>query len=127
MKKIMLMCLCLLFAAPVFAANWVQVDDKTWMDIYSADISGRFVNVWFKDLNPGNWELEKGKKIYYQLSNVTFDCSTRSMSIDAYTIYDLKSQIITANNYTGHQWIKIVPDSIGEAKYNAACSLLRKN
>lgn len=127
MKKIILVCLCLLFTAPVFAANWVQVGYKSWMDLDSVKYGNDMVNAWFKDLNPGDWELSKGKRIYYTLNNMTFWCSRREFSLQATGEYDLKENLIRTENYRGYQWESIFPESIGESKYNAACSLLRKN
>ena len=107
-----------------YAALWVEFYPKSYVDLMTVEHSGRIVSVWAKELNPGNWKIVNNKKIWYAMIKYSADCSYRKLKIRSYTSYDLKGQPV--ENYdlnNSSNWDDIIPDTVGEAKYNYFCSL----
>lgn len=137
MKKILLLFyICFIFAMPVFAANWKQIDEKIYVDFDSIERytgisnyeNSRQYSFWIKSLNDSSSyfaKLEKhtGKKVWYTLSRDIVDCDEKMIANKSIVIYDLKSQVIDSSEeyiYSG-SWNSIAPDSIGELYYNLIC------
>ena len=122
MKKILLLFIMLFFISPAFASNWVQIGPKSYIDVDSIDINIKGVySAWFKDLNPGNWVLQNNKKVWYQLSLINFKCNEKLISSKSYAVYDLEGKILNSDFWDNYFWQPVIPDSIGELKYNAIC------
>ena len=126
MKKILILFLLLGFVSPVFAATWEQISEKTWIDIDSIKTNPYVKNVksaWFKSLNPGNWELENNKKVWYQLDLIEFKCNENLISLRSYTSYDLKGNVISSDDWQDYRWHVVIPESVGERKYHIVCEV----
>lgn len=121
MKKILTLFLLLVSATPVFATNWLQVGYKIWIDLDSIKSSAGITSAWFKDLNPGDWDNYNNKKIWYRLNLIDFKCSQKQISAAAYAIYDLKGNLLDSDNWNSYSWQPVIPDSVGEYKYNFVC------
>lgn len=133
MRKFLTM-LLLFFNLPIFATSWQQYNVKGWYDLMTWQKQGNISTMWFKDLNPGNWELINNKKVWYRITQLQADCAQRKIQIISGTDYDLKGNIISnftlqprtyyenGKYYKEDNWQFVVPDSIGEEKYLLMCS-----
>ncbi len=131
MKKfLIILLLTIATVLPTFATNWVQVGDKTYIDI---DTIEPFVNdygqvipnqysYWEKTLNNGDFKkLEKqyNKKIWYMLSKNVIDLKRKTSAIKFSVLYDLKENSIDPLEIMSSlmNWQSIVPNTVGELKY----------
>lgn len=121
MKKILIVLCLISLVLPVFAANWVQYDNKGWYDADSAKYDGQIISVWFKNLNPGDWELVNNKKIWYEMTYLQAKCGQRQLNIKHVTKYDLKGNVIKSLNFSYPDWFDVIPDTIGEEEYYIMC------
>lgn len=119
-SKIIILVLMLL-AIPVFAANWQQVGYKSYIDYSTWNYANGLITVWFKDLNPGDWELVKNKKVWYRLSRLQFNCSTKEYNIISVLEYDLKGNVVNGVDSPYEIWYTIPPDTIIDEKYHVVC------
>ena len=121
MKKILILLFVLLFASPDFAAEWVQIAPKNYVDVSSIKVNPynkNIISAWFKDLNPGSWD----KNIWYQLTYIDFKCEEDVVSSHSYATYDLKGNMIKSDYWNDYDWQPVIPDSIGELKFNTICN-----
>lgn len=136
MKRFLTLFLLFTLCLPVFAVNWQQYTYKGWYDISSWERNNNKVIVWFKDLNPGNWELKNNKKVWYTMTQYEADCGMRKIRLLSLTLYGLKGEVLDTYDpttykkydygkgfYTEQIWQNVVPESIGEAKYYTMCNL----
>ena len=123
MKKLAIIMFLILATNICFAASWFEFLPKSYIDLSTVQRNGRIVSVWIKELNPGNWQLEKNKKIWFVIVNFKADCMNRKLKIENYTSYDLKSVPIQNLDLSVYgTWDSVVPDTIGETKYNYFCT-----
>lgn len=132
MKKVFLLIAMLLLACPVNAANWVEIGYKNYIDASSInretkyyDRNGSYnphyqVSAWIKSLNPGDWEKFENKKIWYEQNFVAANCLNKQIDIQSKHIYDLNGNVLYSKQYL-HEWLDVVPDSLGESWFNAMC------
>ena len=130
-KRILTVILTLLICIPnTFAANWVQYDEKKYLDTESinkesaSDLLNRY-SIWTKRLNDGsepfkNMENILNKKIWYLLMKYTFDCDRKTIRDDDIVIYDLDNKPIYSNQ--SYSTSSVVPESNGEYLYNYVCA-----
>ena len=129
-KAIFTTTLALLICIPnVFAANWVQYDEKEYLDTESINRESysKYINtysVWTKTLNDGsedfkNLENTFKKKIWYIMDKQTFDCDKRTIRHDDMVFYDLQKNVIYM--FQPYQTSSVIPESNGEALYNYVC------
>lgn len=124
MKKLLLILLLLLFTNICYASLWAEFYPKNYIDLSTIQHSGRIVTVWTKELNPGNWQLAKNKKIWFAITKYSADCIYRKIKIMNLTNYDLKGNPIENFDTSAYAtWDDVIPDSVGEVKYNYFCSL----
>ena len=122
MKKIFLTFIVLLFPVSVFAANWVEVSHKVYVNTDNLIPSGKTQFFWVKWLNPGDWDLVNKQKVWYEMRYTKIYCMTAESSLSEVTIYDLNGKPIDSfSAYKEHRF-KIVPESIGEALYDFVCN-----
>ena len=78
-------------------------------------------SAWFKDLNPGNWDLQNNKKVWYQLTLIDFRCGDNLVSSRSYVLYGLKGEMLNSDFWGNYSWQPVIPDSLGKLKYNTIC------
>ena len=134
MKKIIILLLLIIFCLPIFASCWQEYAYKGWYDLSTWKRTDNIVTLWFKDLNPGDWELIKGQKVWYHMAQISANCSSRKIQVLNSTYYNLKgipidSYTLTERTYYENgryykesNWQDVIPDSIGEQKYKLMCS-----
>lgn len=120
----------------VQATNWMQVDDKMYMDMDSIEffVPDRQYNkrnnqysFWVKSLNDGSdnyKQLEKhfNKKVWYFLSKYIVDINTQKIAQKTSVLYavDEKQPLDSYEEQFDSllQWHTIVPNSVGELMFN---------
>ena len=132
MKKFLIVFFCTIM--PASAAMWQQYAPKGWYDYTTWNKNGNIATMWFKDLNPGDWDLIEKKKVWYRITQMQANCGNNMIQIVNATDYDLKGKVISSVNftdttyyengryYTESNWQYVVPDSVGEYKYKLMCS-----
>lgn len=136
MKKVFLIIAIAIFSLqPVFGVNWVQIDDKRYVDLDSVQKFNDSINYkikgytfWEKYLNDKSSifiDAEKiyGKKIWYSLNNVVIDCENKKVALRSYIDYDLSKNVLGNHTYEDIllNWNIIAPESIGDVHYNLIC------
>ncbi len=124
MRKVLIL-ICLLISATniVNAANWVEITYKAYIDLNSYKREGRYTSAWFKSLNRGDWELIKGKKVWYNISLFKADCTSKTIQILSTADYDLNGKLIDSiDSDIGSRFFQVAPDTVGEIRYNALCN-----
>ena len=122
MKKIFLTFIVLLFPVSVFAANWVEVSHKVYVNTDNLIPSGKTQSFWVKWLNPGDWDLVNKQKVWYEMRYTNVYCTSQEMSTSTSTSYDLNGKVIDSFSAYKEYRFKIVPESIGEALYEFVCN-----
>ena len=122
----------IVFAMPVFAANWKEIAPKRYIDVNSYQYlqdplyPNRYA-FWVKHLNDGskyfkNIEKQEGKKVWYVLTRLGVDCNNKSLTVLDSIYYDLSRQVILSQNYSIYSgWNSIVPESFGDFYYHIIC------
>lgn len=137
-KKLLILILFLLISIlPTIAnPNWVQVDDKSYIDtnslkneIYQNSNYGNYYSLWVKSLNNGSktfLKLEKyyNSKIWYELAQVYIDCYNKRIAWKSYIEYDLQSEVIEMKTLHDYEveFNSIAPGTNAEFMYNYACT-----
>lgn len=131
MKKILFVLFLLIIGCSTYATDWLQIGPKTWVDLETLDVkkynSNTIVTAWFKDLNPGNWELMNNKKVWYNLTQQDFDCTNNKINAKNFYSYDVNGNLIDSYQFKYAQWENLVPDSVGYYKYKIMCRFNEKN
>jgi len=104
-----------------FAARWAEIGHKQYLDFDSIELDGFIVTAWFKDLNPGNWDLYYGNKVYYLLQRVAIDCRNKKVGLRSAAYYGLKNNLLSPFVPDQYGWTSVIPDSMGEYKYKIMC------
>ena len=124
----------LTFTCCVFAADWVQIYEKQYLDAssltpYAYNLNfdnDRIYSIWQKRLNNGavNWkEIEKeiGKKIWYEKSLMITNCSKKEIAVKSIILYDIKENAVFNYDYSTLDWTSVAPETVGEGIYNTVC------
>lgn len=120
----------------VQATNWIQVDDKMYMDVDSIEFfvsDGQYnkrnnqYSFWVKSLNDGSdnyKQLEKhfNKKVWYSLSKYVVDINTQKIAQKTSVLYAVNEKqpldLYEEQFDTLLRWQTIVPNSVGELMFN---------
>lgn len=118
----------------VFAADWVQIYEKIYLDAsslsqYNYNLNfdnDRIYSIWSKMLNDGTntWkDMEKstGKKIWYNKSLQVVNCTKKEFAIKSVVSYDLKENVIETSDSDILYWQSVVPETVGEGIYTFVC------
>lgn len=124
----------LTFTCCVFAADWVQIYEKIYLDAsslspfdyYANYNNDRIYSVWSKWLNNGTetWkklEKESGKKIWYNKTLYVINCTKKEFAIKSSVAYDLKENVVNSYNLDYLEWLSITPETVGEIMYTNVC------
>lgn len=120
MKKIIVtLFIVFAFVQGAFASNWHQIRDKLYVDLDSCRTTSYRYETRFrfftKELNPGDWELEKGKKVWFML--VEWETDGEKTKVRQIIYYDIKGNLIESliEGYDFDDYLDFpVPDSKGE-------------
>lgn len=135
MKKVFFsVFLSIIMAAPVFAADWVQIDEKRYLDDsslskYNYNLNfdnDKIYSIWSKFLNDGTqiWkELEKiiGKKLWYDKTLWVVNCTKKELAIKKSVYYDLKGNVADNSDDSYLDWSSVTPETLGETIYLYVC------
>jgi len=123
MKKFFLLFVLVIFSLPAISANWLQYEDKGWLDTSSLERHGDTITAWFKNLNPGTWDKEGNKKVWYIMNQYKANCKKKTLTLLYYASYDLKGNVITSHNFKGYEQTEepIIPETRGEWKFMFMC------
>lgn len=122
---------------PTFAApNWVQIDNKTYIDTNSIRQEnylglgyGNYYSIWTKWLNDGSkkfLDLESfyKSKIWFTSRQAYFDCKNKRVAEKSFVTYDLEGNVIENNTINDYNlsFSNIVPGTIGDIIYDYVCT-----
>jgi hypothetical protein len=115
-------------AAPAQTSRGAKVTGIEEIDASSVVAVGGHVDAWLRDTYPEDVFDGPALPVYrYDLTLYRYDCADRHFLVLQVSCYDSSGQqVYTANNdalRTPGQ--AVVPDSIGEHAFNAACSIAR--
>lgn len=134
MKRFLLLTLFLLLILPVYGASWLEISNKTYIDIdsisnYIDDNDGIHLRqkiYWRKILNDGsnlfkNFEKEHNKKVWYIMTQEIINIDKKTICSKTIIFYDLKEKVLDSFTIPDcmMSWESIVPDTLGETLYNA--------
>ena len=129
MRKVLLMFILLFTSASVcFASHWFTMFDKSYLDLDSLKVDGQYVYGWIKRLNPGDWALEKNKKVSSKMIYYVADCNSKKLEILASTTYGGNNQVLSSFDVSANynpkygNWFSVVPETYGEVTYQFLCS-----
>ena len=119
----------------MFAADWVQLYEKVYVDASSLSQynynmnfdNDRIYSIWSKMLNDGTnaWkDMEKstGKKIWYNKSLQVVNCTKKEFAIKSTVSYDLNENTVESYDSGILYWQSVVPETVGEEIYLFVCS-----
>lgn len=133
MKKFILLFLSLFITLPVFSASWVQIGEKTYLDIDSLttyideydSIKTNQKIYWLKKLNDGSEyfkkiEKEYNSKIWYTMTQRLVNTNKKTSSVKTIIYYDLKGNVVSSYTFPDYllKWDSIVPNTYGEFLYD---------
>jgi len=124
MKKVLALLLVLLFASPVFAAEWREIFEKKYIDMSSIERSGDVITFWTKFLRKDAKEVFpiNNKPYWYTISRWNIDCANKKERINVITVYDLKGDLMYSDEYNS-EWNTIIPDTYADGFYRLFCLL----
>ncbi len=136
MKKNLLFIFALMLILPVFAADWVEIYEKMYLDDsslskykdkYSSSFdTDKIYSIWEKSLNDGteywkNAEKIQGKKLWYKKTLWVVNCTKKEIAIKSSVYYDLKENVVDSYEQIYLVWQSVVPETLGELKYSYVC------
>jgi len=114
------------FSAMTQAAEWVEIDSKVYMDVFSYEYNSetKIARVWIKTINSEHFEMGKikGKKVGHLLSYEEFDCARKQRRTISSVSYDSQSKVLASYDNPLSSWSNVIPDSRGELWYQLACN-----
>ena len=133
MKKFLILLFTfILFALPVNAAKWVQLNDDTFIDLesiknysqYSYPNSEQKI-FWIKQ-NLENSESAKttkeelNKNLKYGLTQIIIDTNKKILAIKSYVHYDENNERIAGGSLEHFElmWVDIAPETFGDMLYD---------
>lgn len=132
MKKIFLFFVYMfLLVNPAFSAEWVRINNDTYIDLSSIkifienDVPNFDCRVfWVKQYNNGQFSSfditkeETGKDITYSLVQYIVNISEKQLALNEIIHYDEKFNVVASwHRYNKPVWTSIPPESYGEMLY----------
>ena len=109
---------------PVYAADWKEIQTKTYIDASSVTWKKDTVSFWMKSLNPGTWSLVNNKKVWYVKDYILIDCKEKKLAYQSSIYYDMKGQLIKSVDVEYEsllEWQRVVPETNGDVWYQTFC------
>lgn len=145
MKNLIILLFLIVFSIiQVQATNWIEIDNKMYMDVDSVEpfVSDRPYNTrnnqysfWIKSLNDGSdsyKQLEKhfNKRVWYSLSKYVVDLNTQKIAQKTSVLYAVNEKQ-PLDSYEEQfdsllQWQTIVPNSVGELMFNIVQEITKR-
>ena len=146
MKNIFILCIMILLAYPVLAAEWKQIEEKSYIDIASIQeyndpssydkkrYNRNEKEFWIKSLNDKSsyftdYEKTYNKKVWYIILKYIVDCNNKTIATKSGAIYDTNGNLIDSYDVE-HILLNrndIIPETRGENRYNIVCKYLDNN
>lgn len=124
MKKILIVFVLMLFSS-AYAADWVEVSHKYYLDLSSFEKhyknGGTFITVWAKVLNDGHMKPVNNKKVWYSNVKEYYDCTNRKTGGSFVAIYGLDGNLLDSYDFGGPLYSEVVPETVGETLWNYVC------
>ncbi len=132
MRKFLLLLFMLFFCLQANASSWLQLKEKTYIDLDSIDyyiddydnVNYNQKTFWMKNLNDKSEyfkELEKiaGTKIWYIIDKTVINLHSKKIALVSSTAYNLDNEAIDSFSRNKYElsWHDIIPDSFGEMLY----------
>ena len=122
MKKFVILLLSLV-AFPVFAADWMDIGNKAYVDLSSIKTENGYVYAWIKVMDGAAMKPVNGKKVGHYMSYDAYNCDnkkSRNESIITYG-FDGKSLARNDNLPANSTWKNVAPETKEEIWLNAIC------
>jgi hypothetical protein len=124
MKKILIVFVLMLFSS-AYAANWVEVSHKYYLDLSSYQKhysnSGTYVTIWSKVLNDGNMKPINNKKVWYYNAKEYYDCTNRKTGASFIVSYGLDGNSLGSYDFGKPLYSEVVPETVSETLWNYVC------
>lgn len=130
MKKfLILLTLVLLFGIPAHCADWIEIFEKTYIDISSIELnhSKNIIKFWIKSLRKDPKDTMpnfEGKEMpyWYSINKIAIDCNNKKSRVEVIAVYGLKGDLIYSDEYIP-DWNTIIPDTYFDGYYRLLCSV----
>lgn len=121
-SSIITMLLSLQFLPVCFAANWVEIFEKQYLDIENVKTnkSHNTIQFWVKTLRKDPKELFDNKPYWFMINKWNIDCDNKYSRIESVNVYDLKGKNIYSDSYIP-KWNDIIPDTYADGYYRLFC------
>ena len=116
MKKFLLLLLLLFVSIPVFASNWCEYDENSYIDLDSIKRVDNIASFWQKHINKGNIRDVDNKKVAFAMDFSYFDFTSKKHAIKEIYFYGLDNKLIKKYSLN-LKWDVIVPDSKSDYLY----------
>lgn len=117
MKYYLVLFFFFLFSLPSLGANWVGTPklyiDKDSFETYYKN-GNKYVSVWIKMLNKGQFEPINNKRIWYTISKAHVDCSNKKIGFTSTAYYGLDRYVLYSDDTQYPDFYDIPPESLGE-------------
>lgn len=124
MKKILIVFVLMLFSS-AYAADWVEVYHKYYLDLSSFEKhynnGGTYITVWSKVLNDGDMKPRNNKKVWYSKSKEYYDCTNRKVGDSFIIYYGLDGKVLDRYDFGKPVYSEVIPDTVGETLWNYVC------
>lgn len=127
MKKVFIIFLLMFLSMPVFAAEWVELFEKKYIDIESIDVNKNYkiVKFWTKNLRKDPKEkfpnyMGKMVDYWFTMDYWNIDCANKKSRIVSYNVYDLNQKIIYSDD-KNLDWNNIIPETYADGYYRFFC------
>ena len=110
MKKILILALSLSIL-PVFAADWMEIGNKAYVDLSSIKDEGGYIYALKKVMDGAAMKPVNGKKAGWYTSYDAYDCTNKKYQNKTVVSYGFDGQVLEKINYTGGSWKNATPET----------------
>lgn len=124
MKKILIVFALMMFGC-AYAADWVEVSHKYYLDLssYQKHYSdgSTYVTIWSKVLNDGDMKPINNKKVWYYKSKEYCDCTNKKIGASYVIYYGLDAKVLDDYDFGKPLYYEVIPETVGEILWNYVC------
>jgi hypothetical protein len=123
MKKLLILFVLLFLSMSAYAEYWYEYSTKAYIDLDSVSGTQYQKRAWVKTLNPGDWELEKNKKVWYWMTYEEVKCSSATFDHRtlAFTSYDIDGKYLSSFENRNSGWSYVIPGTRGYKMAETIC------